>query len=431
MAVPRIGFPLQVGILRNVGIIAMGAVAAQVVGFLALPILTRIYPPAAFGHYQVYLAASALFATAPCLRLDIAVLRAQTETDLKALLDLNLLLSCGFAVLLLVGGLLWQAFAPRMGWPALVISPWLLGPALLIMSANQYLGQFAVREKAFALTSLAKVGQSLTFAGVGIAVGLLGALSTGVMIADVSSKVIAVSVTCLIFRRVAARLFNGSPLQALGNALRKFRAYPLISWPASLVAIFAGYMTPTLIYAAFNASDAGQYAMADRALNLPVAFVISAVSQAYNADLAQQLRAGDPNVRKTYRHVIAMMVAVGAIPAVLLLVFAPGLVTFVFGDRWRAAGEIMQVMVLPAFANLLYGSVNMVLTVLGAQRMEFLWQFVRLVVISTVWIAATRLHLGLMQIILIHAAVVTTISLGYVLVGDIVLGRFSTRPMPI
>jgi O-antigen/teichoic acid export membrane protein len=116
---------------------------------------------------------------------------------------------------------------------------------------------------------------------------------------------------------------------------------------------------------------------------------------------------------------------------VILLCFAPGLVTFVFGDRWRAAGEIMQVMVLPAYANLLYGSVNMVLTVLGAQRMEFIWQALRLAVVSTVWIVATRLHLGLMQIIIIHAGIVTTISLGYILVGDIVLGRFSKRPTAV
>ena len=68
-------------ILKNIGILASGSVVAQIIGLLTLPILTRLYTPEAFGHYQLYLGAAAIFGILPTLRLDYAILRADNDDD--------------------------------------------------------------------------------------------------------------------------------------------------------------------------------------------------------------------------------------------------------------------------------------------------------------------------------------------------------------
>jgi O-antigen/teichoic acid export membrane protein len=40
---------VNLSILRNVGIIASGAVVAQLIGLASLPLLTRLYSPAGVG----------------------------------------------------------------------------------------------------------------------------------------------------------------------------------------------------------------------------------------------------------------------------------------------------------------------------------------------------------------------------------------------
>lgn len=414
---------MNLSILRNVGVLASGAVVGQLIGLLTLPILTRLYPPEAFGHYQLYLAATALFGVLPTLRFDYALLSARTDADVEALLDVNLLLTLGFAGLMTLGALAWESLGPGLHLPVLGFSPYLLAPALIVSSLYQYLVQFTIRERAFNLVSWGKVGQAVVFAAVGIGLGLLAANNLGIMFADLAGKIVYVGAACLVFRRVSMRLYNGVSRQALMSAIWRNRQFALVSWPGSLVSILAAFTTPTLIYSAFTAADAGQYAMADRALTLPVAFVVQAVSQAYSADLVQKLRHGAPDIRQSYRRMIGSMALLGAIPTLGVILLAPMLFSVIFGQTWVTAGRIAQIMVAPAYAGLVYGSVNMVLILVGAQKMQAAWELARFVVIALLWIIAQRLHLGLFTIVAFHAAITATLSLLFVGIGDLMIGR--------
>lgn len=414
---------MNLTILRHVGVLASGAVVGQLIGLLTLPILTRLYPPEAFGHYQLYLAATALFGVLPTLRFDYALLNARTDADAAALLDLNLILTLLFAGLAVLGALAWETLGPALHLPAPVFSPYLLAPALIVASLYQYLVQFTIRERAFGLASWGKVWQAVVFAAVGVGLGLLLPNTLGIMVADLAGKVVYVGAACLVFQRVAVRLYNGVSRAELASAFWRNRQFALVSWPGSLISVLAAFTTPTLIYSAFTAADAGQYAMADRALTLPVAFVVQAVSQAYSADLVQKLREGDTDIRRAYRRMIGFMALLGAGPTLVVVLLAPMLFSIVFGGAWVTAGRIAQIMVAPAYAGLVYGSVNMVLILVGAQKMQAAWELGRFVVIALLWIVAQRLHLGLFTIVAFHAAITAALALLFVGIGDIMIGR--------
>ena len=97
--------------LKNSLIALQGTVIAQGIGFLFVPILTRIYSPADFGTYQLYFSIVSLLIVAASLRYEYALLRAQRGLEEGAVLHLCLILTL---LLALVAGISFGLFATKL-----------------------------------------------------------------------------------------------------------------------------------------------------------------------------------------------------------------------------------------------------------------------------------------------------------------------------
>ena len=71
--------------LANVTQLVSGEVVAQVVGFVALPLLTRIYGHAAFGILGVFMAVSEVGGKIASLRYDVALILPERDHEAWAL----------------------------------------------------------------------------------------------------------------------------------------------------------------------------------------------------------------------------------------------------------------------------------------------------------------------------------------------------------
>ncbi len=88
--------------LKNSFIALQGTIIAQGIGFLFLPVLTRLYTPAAFGTYQLYMSVLMLLLVVASLRYEIALLTAEKDGEERAVLRLCLSLNLLAAILTLV-----------------------------------------------------------------------------------------------------------------------------------------------------------------------------------------------------------------------------------------------------------------------------------------------------------------------------------------
>lgn len=72
---------------RSVGVLAGGTAAAQAIGILVLPVVTRLYTPADFTVLAFYSSILGIVAGVACLRLDIAIPLTKSDGDAANLLS--------------------------------------------------------------------------------------------------------------------------------------------------------------------------------------------------------------------------------------------------------------------------------------------------------------------------------------------------------
>ena len=155
--------------------------------------------------------------------------------------------------------------------------------------------------------------------------------------------------------------------------LRHHRAFWRFTLPSSLLNAAVGQLPLLIIGARHGMLAAGLFALTQRVLAAPISLLAASVLEVFKRESVRQYQEhGD--CRPAYRHALRVLVALGAVPALVLWVASPALFAFVFGAGWRGAGELAQIMAPLFFLNFVAGPLSYVFSVAGRQKIELLWQ---------------------------------------------------------
>jgi O-antigen/teichoic acid export membrane protein len=413
--------------IRDIATVMRGTVIAQAIGFAALPILSRMFVPEAFGHYQLFISLLTLLLVFPTLRYEVALLRANSPREFRALAQLCLFLA--LAVTATLGLLL--GVLDLVGWPPqirdLPFPIWLLIAATLFGGFGQLLNILATREKSFGTIANSKILQSATYAGTGLTLGATAPIPTGLILADVVGRVGHTAWLGLWSRRAVAGLWRPVGRTSLIAVARRYREYPFISTPGTAINVLGGILTPVMIYASFSPAVAGQYALIDRSVNLPLGLVIISIGQVFTAQFSAELRRDANAAAAHFRRVLGYMGLLALGPLIVLIAAGPWLFTFVFGAEWQTAGELSRILA-PAYASsLLSGPVHMVLTVMGHQKLQTAWEVSRLVLVVGLWTLVPRLDLSLDTAVAVYSGILVACNVGFVCLSYAMVRRAARR----
>lgn len=325
---------------RNVGILASGTVAAQLVMVLALPLLTRLYSPSDFNLLAVFASTLGLLTVASCLRFNIAIPIAEDDESGINLLILALLAGVFVAALVAIPVLMapeWAAGLLRQ--PGIAPYLWLLPVGLLFAAAYDALQYWATRKQRFVVVSQTRLTRAIggvgTQLGTGVAgVGPFGLITGHVMLSGFGSVG--------LFRSVLKHdgdLLGTTSIQKLKATAAKYRNFPFYSVPESLFNT-AGLEISIIVIAAYSSGpEAGFLMLAMRVIGIPMSFVGTSVAQVWLTDAPLKLRQGE--LASFTKKTMAALVKAGAPVMLVAGVSAPLLFPFVFGAEWGQAGVIL------------------------------------------------------------------------------------------
>lgn len=393
--------------IRNIAVVMRGTILAQAVGVLILPVFTRLFDPAAFGHLQLYLSVVTLLIVIPSLRYDVAILRAR-DIELPALLRLCLYANIGTAALLLVIGYGSVELAPRSFLANAPFPIWMPVLAMAISGGAQVLLYVAIRDERFKVNASSKIAQSICYASGGVALGVGQFGTNGLIVADMTGRLANLGWLYRWFRQRTPMPVSGRvPLRSVAH---RYREYPLIALPGGIANSAGGVLTPIMIYATFTAGVAGQYGLVDRVLPLPVALVAVAVSQAYMGQLSTALRIGGDGAHVQFRGLVKWLAMLGILPTIAVMLFAGPIFELLFGTEWQLAGNLAQIMAPAVFSSLLSGCVNMTLSVVGRQKTQIAWELGRLAAMIALWSTVSMLHLSVTTSVMLHSGLTMTVN---------------------
>jgi O-antigen/teichoic acid export membrane protein len=398
--------------LRNTLIALQGTVIAQGIGFLFLPLLTRLYPPEAFAGYQLYMSILMLLLVIVALRYENALLVAKKAGEVRAVLWL-----C-FALTVITGVLVLATCTGLIFWPPTWLN--VSGTVLLLLGVGvvagglfQTLGFILLREQALAMNAVSKITQVSFFCIGGLAAATTRFAPIGMVGADVLGRIVAAGLILFWIARNHPAVLARVEASELGRTAHRFRQYPMLAVPGALLTAMIGFLVPIFMLTAFDITTMGQYVLAERTILAPAGLIGQSVAQAFTAQLSTTMQNGSDN-HPAFRKVVLIMLALGLIPALALVGFAPYLFKLVFGAQWAMAGDFAQILSVVFLSTFAMAPISMTLQLAGRQRDQFAWEAVRLILVGAAWAMIIRLGLLPFQAIAIHAAILVLMNVVFI-----------------
>lgn len=407
--------------------ILRGSVVGQLIVFASLPVLSRLFPPEAFGSLQSIQSILALLLIVCSLRLEIAVLTC-TDEELSHLVPACLALCAVTSLLTLIGMLvLWfffQSTLTQIGSSALLIPL-----ALLLSGAGQVLTYLGLRLQAFSINATAKVTQAVVYVVSAVSIGSIWASVLSLTLADVLGR--AAFATAAIRGEFRSTLRRCAPLQRQTViVVKRYAKLPLMSMPSAIVNVLGSSFTAVMLLALFSSREAGNYAMVERAVGAPIAVIAGAASQAFMAALSEQPQAGNALARFAQRALFVRLIMshglVGLLPMLLLMFGAPTLVPLLLGPEWSVAGEYAQFIAPMLYLSFVATPVNMTLVLCERQSWQLAWDLARLVAVGSMWWVIGRGSYSSTVAVVTHCIVTTAFYIGHLLLSYLALGQGST-----
>ena len=313
-----------------------GTTIAQAIPVVITPVLTRIYSPAEFGLFAVYMALISIGAMIVTGRLEMAVLIARKDSEAVQLAFISFIMSGVLSIVTLLLIVIWgQQIAVLSGQPEIESWLYIVPFSIFLFSVYKVLLHWLNRKKQYELMSQSRVIQSGSISVLQLIVGVLTKIMSGLALADCLGRVAGlVLIIKAIKPTVTLPGFNRVKLLAL---IRRYRKFPFLGSPASLLNILSLQMPYLFIPVIFTSVVAGLYFLVFRVLMMPISLLGESILHVFRNNAMEDLKEHGtckPLFIKTFR----FLVIIGLPPAVLIMLFGPEIFAFIFGEEWREAG---------------------------------------------------------------------------------------------
>jgi O-antigen/teichoic acid export membrane protein len=337
-----------------------GTALAQVITFAISPILTRIYTPEEFGIYGVYLAICSLLLVFTTGRYEFALSSTKGSHETLSLLNVIILISIVFSLLVLVLLILTIFFNKtfEMIWLAVPFT-------ILLMGVNQGLNYTHNKFKNFNTISLSKVVYSIGNSVASIGSGLLNIGIFGLVIANIFALLLSVLNQFKKVHTIAKPLkFKSREKRkntySVTNILKKYRHYPLYNVPSAFFEMLAMH-APTFIFMYFfSEAIVGYFNLTLRVINVPITIIIVSLSQVLLSKISDLFLNDRKGIKTTLLRISLILFLIGLLPTILLLLFGEDIFRLFFGNEWTTAGLMASILSLSFFAKFIVSPLSVI-----------------------------------------------------------------------
>jgi O-antigen/teichoic acid export membrane protein len=347
-----------------------------------------LFSPEDMGRAAATLAVGNILSVAVFLRYEAAIVSATDEREAALLtiacLGLMIPVSCvGTAVLL--GGIGTGAFSLSLSVPSALAAV----PVALLVALTVLTRFWLLRRGGFGLIAKISLLQSSARAGVQLALGAVGAGSLGLVGGELAGRAVGLAP---VAANLSAVCSTARPLQlrSILAVLRKHARFPILSLPSSLLDALSLNLSQLLIQCLYSQAEAGQFALAQLVVGLPLALVGGSAADGFHARLGAAARHDPATAPALFWQTARWLLPLGIAGGAFLAVSSGTLFTIVFGARWATAG-LLVVAMAPAFVGQLTVSpLSRAVFVFQGQQIKLVYDVTRVCLTSGILLAVSR-----------------------------------------
>lgn len=370
----------QGGFLKAVSVLVGGTAFAQLIGFLCLPILTRLYTPEDYSVLGVYVAMVAILAVISCLRFDIAIPIPENENDGKALLLLSFLSNTIFSIILYA--VLFISYPYIQHYKIidqLSYWIWLIPLGVFVSGFYSALQFWATRHKRFKDIAKTRMTQAISGNAASLAGGMFSVGFGGLIVGQLLNFSGGLFKLAVSAKKDLAAV-KSSPLKTTFAKYSNFPKYSAFEALANTSAI----QLPLIIIASFLIGpEVGYLMLAMKVLGIPMGLIGSAMSQVYLSHAPAYHQKGElfEYTKSILRKILKLVI----FPFLILLLISPYIFGYIFGAQWADIGYYISAMIPWYFMQILSSPVSMSLHIIEEQKIALILQifgfFIRVIIL--------------------------------------------------
>ncbi len=389
--------------LSQLLVLLRGNTVAQIIPIIITPIITRIYSIEAIGALAVFVSLSSIIAALSPAGLEQAVVLANSNRRAN-----RVVLIAGMSVLLflLISLALITLFKFLIPANKLLIEldvfVWLIPVASALLASTNILNQYHLRH-----TELKKIsnGVILKFTSLGIiqiGLGILARIETGLIWGRISSNI---AQFLYVSRKLRLKDFRSSRKEMFAT-LKRFRKFPIFTVWGTFANISAIYIVSVLIANFYSIKEAGEFALMQRVLVIPIFFIGQAFGQIYYKSLVAE-RHTTGSGQKSYRNAIVLLSISGMIIFIPLYLFGIEFIDVFLGGRVEDISIYVKILTPMFFIRYIANPLSMTLNAFERQELNMIWQGALFASILAVFYVSNRLNYELTQLLGIYSVVVS------------------------
>jgi len=363
---------------RNVLTLMTGSTIAQAIPIAISPILTRIYTPEDFGFLALYMSILGFFSTAVTGKYELAIMLPKKDSDAFSIVILSILISLfisllSFIVIFIFNTQITNILANKE------ISKWLylLPISILLTGIYQTLNYWNSRKKRFKILAMGRVLQAGISSTSNLSFGFGGLGGSGLILSGIIGQLLG---TSYLFKTIwnenknTVSIFNKFKIIVM---IKKYKKFPLITLPNSLIDSFRLSGISILISNFFTTAVLGQFSLAWRMVQMPMSLIGGSISQVFFQKLSTC------NKRDLNKLIINFIIKASLVSAPLFLIlylFSPDIFQFVFGEEWKIAGEAASTMSLWLFLNFVSSPLSTIYLILNKQEIMIIFSIFYMII---------------------------------------------------
>lgn len=371
---------LSSDIVKNISILFFGTVLAQMIPFLASPILTRLYTPESFGVFSIFLSLSLIIASFSTGKYELAIMLPKKENKAFYLFTLAIVFSLIFNVIFFLVLLCFNTEIAKIiqfsgSVEYLYLCP-LLAFVTAIYGSSQYFFNRKKQYKKVASNKLVQAGL-ITFSQI-IFAKFLSAL--GLIMGHLIGCILAVLNLIKGGFENEKKYLSSISFKRLLFVAKEYKKFPIFFSLSYGINTFVTNIIPILLTASFGLKYAGFYVLVQRTLGMPASMIVSSISGVFFQKATTQ-----QDCRKLYLTISLGLFLIGTPFVLVFYYYAPVFFQYIFGTEWTIAGEIASILAFVYWLSISTNSVAQFSTIHQKVVYNIGWQMTLLGGVFLAW----------------------------------------------
>jgi len=383
---------------RNVLTLMTGTTIAQAIPIAISPILTRIYTPEDFGIFALYIAIVSFISIIVTARYEMAIVLPKKDEDAVNILFLSLCIMMFIVIVTTILILLFKTtIIELLNAKEIGNFIYLIPISIFIAGLNQSFNYWSNRKEYFKNMSSAQISQSIT---IGIFQPLLGYFNIfgGLIIGNILGRVINTFILINKFISNDKEKIKFVNKNIMIEQMKIYKDFPLINSLHAFTDILRISGSVMLISSFFGSTILGLYSLSLRVLQVPIGIVGSALGKVLYSKLT--LLYNDKKPLYPYVKKISINLFLISLPIFLFLyIIIPDLFGFVFGEKWRIAGEYSKILLPYLFVNFVISPISIVPIIVKKQKEYFYLNLIANIGMPLIILIGFKLSLSFIEIL--------------------------------